>query len=190
MDQLERYRWLVVALLAVPLLVGIGFLFHDRLSGPEPLQINSEGLPSGDIRVYITGAVQRPGVYPLQDGERWIDALEAAGGPTDDADLTAVNLARRAQDEDQIIVPRLGQTAAAGASQSPLPAGQAGLVNINTASQADLEALPGIGPVRASAIVQSRSANGPFTDPEQLMERDLIPRSVYDTIVALITVGP
>ncbi len=70
MDQLERYRWLVVALFAVPLLVGIGFLLHDRLSAPEPLQINSEGFPTGDLRVYITGAVQQPGVYPLQDGDR------------------------------------------------------------------------------------------------------------------------
>lgn len=187
MDQLERYRWLVVALLAVPLLVGIGFLLRDRLSGPEPLQINSEGFPSGDIRVYITGAVQRPGVYPLQEGDRWIDALEAAGGAVADADLTTVNLALRARDEDQIIVPSLGQAAAAGASQSPLPGG---LVNINTAGQAELEALPGIGPVRASAIVQSRTADGPFTDPEQLMERDLISRSVYEDIAPLITVGP
>ncbi len=163
--------------------MGIGFLLHDRLSEPEPLQINSEGFPTGDIRVYITGAIRQPGVYPLQDGDRWIDALEAAGGATEDADLTAVNLARRAQDEDQIVVPRLGQTAAAGAGQSPL-------VNINTAGQADLEDLPGIGPVRAAAIVQSRTADGPFTDPEQLTERDLISRSVYDSIAALITVGP
>lgn len=183
MDQIERYRWLVVAFLAVPLLVGIGFLLHDRFSEPKPLQINSEGFPTGDLRVYITGAIQQPGVYPLQDGERWIDALEAAGGATEDADLAAVNLARRAQDEDQIVVPRLGQTAAAGAGQSPL-------VNINTAGQADLEDLPGIGPVRAAAIVQSRTADGPFTDPEQLTERDLISRSVYDSIAALITVGP
>ncbi len=180
---LERYRWLLVAAFSLPLLVGIGFLLNDRLSGPEPLQLNMGDLPQGEVRVYVTGAVQTPGVYPLQDGDRWLDALEAAGGPTADADLTAVNLARRAQDEDQITVPRQGQVAVSGVSREPL-------VDLNTASQAELEALPGIGETRAADIVRSRSTQGPFASPEDLLSRDLIPQSVYDEIAPLITVGP
>ena len=74
--------------------------------------------------MYVTGAVQKPGVYPLADGSRWIDALAAAGGATAEANLTAVNLSKRAQDEDEIVVPQKGQqagAAVAGAAQSPGP---------------------------------------------------------------------
>ena len=97
-DLLERYRWLIVAVFAVPLLIGIGFLLEDRFSGPEPLEIDLGEVPAEEISVYVTGAVQRPGVYPMDDGDRWIDALEDAGGATEDADLAAVDLARRARE--------------------------------------------------------------------------------------------
>lgn len=117
-ETLERYRWLVVVLLAAPLLFAIGWMLRERWDDPDPLTIETSALPVGEIEVYVTGAVQHPGVYPLADGSRWIDALEAAGGPTSDADLTGVNLAKRAQDEDQVVVPRAG-TAVAGAVQTP-----------------------------------------------------------------------
>ena len=189
-EQLERYRWLVIAVFAVPLLVGIGFLLEDRLNGPEPLEINTGGVVLGEMRVYVTGAVQRPGVYPLQEGDRWVDALEAAGGPTADADLTRVNLARRAQDEDQVVVPRQGQAAVSASGQAPSAGSGQALVNINAASQADLESLPGIGEVRATAILRSRTADGPFAAIEDLLTRNLIPKSVYEDIAPLITIGP
>ena len=181
-ELLERYRWFIVAIFALPLAIGIGFLISDRLSDPQPLQLDLAEVPAEEIRVYIAGAVQRPGVYPLTDGDRWIDALEAAGGPAEDADLAAVDLARRARDEDTILVPRLGRTAVASASQGLL-------VNINTADSGELEALPGIGEVRAAAIVRSRQDDGPFSSSDELLERDLIPSSVYDDIVDLVTVG-
>jgi competence protein ComEA len=180
-DLLERYRWLVVAVFALPLAVGIGFLLKERLSGPEPLELDLGEIPAEEIRVYVTGAVQRPGVYPMQDGDRWVDAVEAAGGPTEDADLAAVDLARRARDEDTILVPRLGQTAA-GATQGAA-------VNINTASAAELALLPGIGEVRAERIVQSRREDGPFASVDELLERELISASVFEEIADLVTVG-
>lgn len=182
-DLPERYRWLIVAVFAVPLVVGIGFLLSERFSGPEPLEIDLAEVPAEEIRVYVTGAVQRPGVYPLSGGDRWIDALEAAGGPTEDADLAAVHLARRARDGDTILVPRLGQTAVAGASQGPL-------VNINTAGAEQLELLPGIGEVRAGRIVRSREEDGPFASVDDLLERELVPASVFQEIADLVTVGP
>ncbi len=181
-DLLERYRWLVAVLFALPLAVGVGFLVSERLSGPEPLEIDLADVPAEEIRVYVTGAVQRPGVYPMTDGNRWIDALDAAGGPTDDADLASVDLARRVRDEDTILVPPLGQTAVSGASQGPL-------VNINTASAEELELLPDIGEVRAGSIVQSRDQNGPFASVDELLEREVVPPSVFEEIVDLLTVG-
>lgn len=185
-DSLERYRWPVVAVLAVPLLVGIGVLLGKRLDDPAALTISTGELAPGQMSVYVTGAVQNPGVYPLADGSRWVDAVEAAGGATADADLAGVNLAKRAEDEDEIVVPRSGETAGAavlGAAASPT-----GLVNLNSASLADLEALPGIGEVRAASIVQSRTADGPFSQVEDLVLRGLVTDSVFEGISAMITV--
>lgn len=182
-EQLERYRWLIVALFAVPLLSGIGFLLNDRLKSPQPLQINSASPAAvNDIRIYVTGAVRNPGVYSVHEGDRWLDAVQAAGGPAADANLDAVNLARRVQDEDQIVVPRVGQQAVAGASQGPL-------IDINTASEPDLKSLPGIGDVRASAIVKSRTSDGPYASIDDLVTRHIIPQSVFDKIAGQITVS-
>lgn len=183
-DALERYRWLIVAVLAAPLLIGLGFFINERVSDPEPLEIDLENLPAAEIRVYISGAVQRPGVYTVADGQRWIDVLELAGGPTADADIEAVNLAQRLHDEDQVHIPRLGEaTAVAGQVEE-------GRININTASEAILDTLPGIGQVRAGRIVESRQSQGPFTSTQELVERGLIPQSVYEDIEELISVGP
>jgi len=180
-DQLERYRWLIVAVLSVPLLSGIAYLLNERLDDPAELQIREDQPVPGDVRVYITGAVQNPGVYSVGDGDRWIDAVEAAGGATVEADLNAVNLSRRAQDEDHIFVPPLGGAAVAGASQGPL-------ININTADEAELQSLPGIGEVRARSIVESRTADGPFASIDDLLARNVISESVFAEIAPLITV--
>ncbi|HUF53088.1 MAG TPA: ComEA family DNA-binding protein [Dehalococcoidia bacterium] len=179
---LERWRWPIVGLICAPLLVGVGVLFEDEMSAPEPLVIETAELESGEVKVYITGAVANPGVYQLEGGLRWIDALEAAGGPTEEADLMAVNLSRRALDEDHIVVPFLGGgTAVAGVAASPL-------VNINAASQSELEELPGIGEVRADRIIQSRTVDGPFGATEDIVTRELVPNSVYEDIAELISV--
>jgi competence protein ComEA len=180
-EQFERYRWLIVALLSVPLLSGIAYLISDRMDGPAELQITNTEVPT-DIRIYISGAVTNPGVYPAEYGDRWIDALEAAGGPAADADLNAVNLSRRIQDEDQIFIPRLGGTDVAGAAQQSL-------VNINTADESELDSLPGIGQVRARNIIQSRTSEGPYTSIDDLVARKIIPESVFADIVTLITIS-
>ncbi len=181
-EQLERYRWLIAGLFAVPLLSAVFYLVSERLENGE-VEIRQAEAPA-DIRVHVAGAVRNPGVYPLPPEARWSDAIEAAGGFAPDADPTGVNLARRAHDEDQIIVPSLnGGAAVAGASREPL-------VNINTASEEELIELPGIGEVRARAIIASREAEGPFTRTEELLDRGVVPRSVYEEIEPLITVGP
>ena len=179
-DQLERYWWLIAAIFIVPLVIGIALLIRDSTRDPAPLVIKSAQTGTTDIRVYISGAVRNPGVYPALPDDRWIDVLAAAGGATSDADLNGVNLARRVQDEDQITVPSLNPGAFAAASRSPL-------VNINTASATELETLPGIGEVRAGQIVQSRTADGPFAAVDELLVRKLVPQSVFDDIAPLIT---
>src|SRR3972149_10090105 len=98
---LERYRWPLLGLAALLCSIGIGVLIDQEfLQGPQPLEIRLDGAPAAEIQVYVAGAVVQPGVYYLQDGDRWIDALEAAGGPAADADLESVNLARRPPGED------------------------------------------------------------------------------------------
>ncbi|MFQ6020319.1 MAG: helix-hairpin-helix domain-containing protein [Dehalococcoidia bacterium] len=184
-EALERYRWLIVAALAVPLLVGLGFLLNDRLSGPQPLEIDLEDMPGREARVYISGAVQRPGVYTVTEGDRWIDVLEKAGGPTTEADVEGANLATRVRDEDHIHIPRLGATTGAVAGQTAV----GDKIDINTASEALLDTLPGIGEVRAGRIVESRQIQ-PFASTQELVERGVIPRSVYEDIADLVTVGP
>ena len=76
LDALERYRWAVVVLLALPLAVGIGVLIGQRTDDPDPLVIEPGSVTPGELQVYVTGAVNNPGVYPLNDGARWIDALD------------------------------------------------------------------------------------------------------------------
>lgn len=182
-ELLERWRWYIVALLAVPALIGVGMLLEEELGGAGPLVLDSQDLDDAkEVRVYIVGAVEQPGVYPLPPDSRWIDAVEAAGGATDDADLTAINLSRQARDEDHIIVPALtGGTDVAAATAEPL-------VNINAAPQSMLESLPGIGEVRAGAIIQSRTTDGPFGSVEDLLSRELIPESVFTDIAPMISV--
>jgi competence protein ComEA len=178
LDALERYRWAVVVLLAVPLAVGIGVLIGQRTGDPAPLVIEPGTVAPGELQVYVTGAVNAPGVYPLSDGARWIDALAAAGGAAAEADLTRVNQAKRALDEDQIV-----PAAVAGAASTP-----GTLVNINTADSDDLQSLPGIGEVRAQEIIQSRTVDGAFVQVEDLVLRRLVPESVFEEIATMIVV--
>jgi competence protein ComEA len=180
-EQFERYRWLIVALFCLPVAGSLALLVDDRLSESDPPVIREADTPYYDIRVYVAGAVANPGLYPMEAEARWADAITAAGGFTADADPAGVNLARRVQDEDHIVVPRI--TADTGVS------GDGPLVNINSASELELISLPGIGEARAQDIVRSRTEDGPFALPEDLLVRDLVPDSVYQEIVSLITVA-
>jgi competence protein ComEA len=185
LDRIDSYRWLIVATLAIPVVAGSALLFFERSNDDAtPLVLEARDEPDADVRVYVTGAVANPGVYSLETGLRWIDALEAAGGATAEADLTAINLALRAEDEDMIVVPGVG-TAAVSAPDG----GNAVVVNINTASEEELDTLPGIGEVRASGIIASRQADGPFASIDDLLVRELVPESVFEDISPLITVN-
>jgi competence protein ComEA len=194
---LERYRTPIAAVLAGVAVLGLAFLMLRQRESPPPLELRVGEATAADaeIMVYVTGAVATPGVYPLHEGDRVVDAVEAAGGPSPEADLVALNLARRIRDEDQVVVPRVGEQApvseVAGTETGPDElAGGGALVDINTASAAVLDSLPGIGEVYSQRIVDSRTADGLFDSTEDLLTRELIPRSTYEKIKLLITVSP
>ena len=184
----ERYQHLIIIALAAALAAAVVVLIFDRRGGPEPLEIRfGEATPGagGPIEVYITGAVARPGVYEIEDGDRVIDLLQAAGGQAPDADLKAINLAQRLHDEDQVVVPSLGQ------SVSNVAGVFSAAVNINTGTAEELDALPGIGEEYSRRIIESRAGDdGPFATTDELVERRLIPRATYEQIRELITIGP
>jgi competence protein ComEA len=124
------------------------------------------------VVVHVTGAVARPGVLRLPAGARVADAVDAAGGPTADADLAPVNLAARLSDGQRVALARVGDPPAAGAAASPdasTPSPDEP-VDLNTATTTELEALPGIGPATAAAILEARTRLGRFTRVEDLLE--------------------
>ena len=188
-ELLDRYRNLITIGLAGLVAAAVVAFVLDQRSAAEPLTINLADPPaSGPIEVYITGAVAEPGVYEMRDGDRIIDLLYEAGGHTPEADLDSINLALRLRDEDQVLVPRIGD-AAGGLTPGVLGAAAA-KTDINTANAAELDDLPGIGDVYSERIVEERIANGVYVTTEELVERKIIPRATYERIRDLITAGP
>jgi competence protein ComEA len=141
------------------------------------------------IKVHVLGAVAHPGVYELYPGARVEQALEAAGGLLETADLTRVNLAQRLRDEMQVFVPSKASGAGLSGGLGSLPASGDGTkkVNVNLASADELEALPGIGPVLAQRIVQYREQNGPYNGPEDLVKVRGISRSMVERLANQIS---
>ncbi len=140
----------------------------------------------GELVVDIEGGVNNPGIHRLPAGSRVADALAAAGGYADSADLAAaaqsLNLAAELADGQQIVVPILGA--------GPIPSSDGatgGLVNLNRASQSELEALPGIGPVTAEKILAARSEQ-PFATLDELVSRDVLTNRQLEQIADLVTV--
>ncbi|MEU5843284.1 ComEA family DNA-binding protein [Rhodococcus sp. NPDC047139] len=145
--------------------------------------------------VSVVGAVARPGLVRLEPGARVADALEAAGGAAEGADLIGLNLARRVADGDQILVgvvppqPVPHESGIVGAQGGDsAPPGANGLLDLNDADESALDALPGVGPVTAAAIVAWREANGSFRDVEQLGEVDGIGPARLARLRELVTV--
>jgi competence protein ComEA len=146
-----------------------------ELSLPYAASTTTTGGPSttdrgGDVVVHAAGAVLRPGLYTLPAGSRVADLLDAAGGAAPDADLDLVNLAALVADGERVRFPRRGEPPAADPPASGAPAGPAGPVDLNAATAADLEALPGIGPTLAAAIVAFRDEHGPFASVDGLLD--------------------
>lgn len=173
MHWLEEHRSPIVLLLLATIFAGVGVFLYRQLSLPNSSEIVIEP-PPVELHAYVEGEVVMPGVYELQDGALVADAVEAAGGFTANADRRAVNLAVRVQDGDHVHVYRLGE----------IPQ----RININTAEAWLLDALPGIGETLAARIVDYRSRNGPFQQPEDLKRVEGIGSAVFDKLKDKITV--
>jgi len=122
------------------------------------------------VLVHVAGAVIEPGVYELAGDARVRDAIVAAGGPTEIADWNALNLAAVVGDGIKVYVPSVGEVVPPSLTVPVSPVGgqPAGPIDVNVASPAELESLPGVGPATAAAIVTERERNGPFLDVEDL----------------------
>ncbi|MDP8957036.1 MAG: helix-hairpin-helix domain-containing protein [Actinomycetota bacterium] len=183
---LERSELIGFILVAV-LLVG-GAVFWYLRSLPSTVRVEaaiaaseagaspsaSPSASPGPIVVYVSGWVEKPGVYEFEEGDRIVDAIKRAGGPKNGADLNALNLAAFLTDAQQVLVMKKGQAppAAAGSgSASGTPAGATGgPINVNTATLDQLETLPGIGPALGQRIIDHREQHGPFQSVEDLLD--------------------
>ena len=155
---------------------------HAWGMSPSPsVQHTTDGVapPVMEIVVHVSGAVNAPGVVELAAGSRLVDALSAAGGPSDTADLDRVNLAALAVDGERIHVPSIGEEVAPSVvapsrtsthPSTPTSPDEALHIDINAASTSELQALPGVGPSIAREIVRTRESRGPFMSVDELLD--------------------
>jgi competence protein ComEA len=173
--------WVIAAVLAV--VAGARLLGGDDKPPPAPVRLAPEGVrENAHIYVHVAGAVRRPGLMTMAAGSRVADALQRAGGPGPRADLTAVNLAARVADGQQIVVPRAGGASAPSASASvaapaaSTPGGAPGAavtgIHLSTATVEQLDGVDGIGPTLAQRIIEYRDSHGGFRSLAELAQVD------------------
>ncbi|MDM8299770.1 helix-hairpin-helix domain-containing protein [Collinsella tanakaei] len=143
------------------------------------------GDQASSVVVDVSGAVRNPTVATLPKGSRVYEAIEAAGGLADDADLSALNRAAVLEDGEKVYVPTASQEPEGGSGE-PSSSQEPALVNINLADVDELDALPGIGPATAQAIVDDRAANGRFASAEDLMRVSGIGEKKFEKLATLI----
>ena len=174
------------------ILVGVGGLFSKREESVEGTTVvettmlveKTEVSTTQETVIFvdIKGEVKKPGVYQMKAGDRVKDALDAAGGLTEEADSQKVNLAKRLEDQMVIVVPKVGEEA------EEIPAGETrneatkeGKVNINTATVEELKTLKGVGEKKAEAIIEYRKKNGSFQTKEDLMKVRGIGKKLFES---------
>lgn len=200
---LSRRELVALAVVVVVTLAG-GVVWYVR-SLPRPVDVvrrpGAEGLvqpvavptPSpSSILVHVAGEVRRPGVYEFHQGDRVIDAIDAAGGERGDAALEGLNLAAPLTDGSQVLVPKTSVAGRAPADDGSTTSGSADAtmakINVNTADATELEELPGIGEVLSQAIVDYRAENGPFSSVDELEDVSGIGPSILADVRDLVTV--
>ncbi len=158
----------------------------------SPEKINK--LPQ-KIKVYVTGQVKNPGVIEVDEGSRLIDVIELAGGVLENADLNRINLAAKVKDEGMYYIPEIGEEIhghniydTAGNDPSGLSSESGQKININTADEATLDTLPGIGPSKARRIIEYRNQNGPFQSIEEIKNVSGIGDKTFEQLKDLIAV--
>lgn len=184
---LFKYRWYLLAGILGFLLILFGIVASSRqlpFFAQDKIEILGEESGGGEIVVEVGGAIEKPGVYKMSAGGRVDEVLIAAGGLSAQADREWVNRtlnrAAKLTDGQKIFIPdknQISQPKAGPALTENVKSEQtSGLVNVNTASQAELEALPGIGPVTAGKIIGGR----PYSDVGELLSRKILPKKVFE----------
>ncbi|RMF49735.1 MAG: ComEA family DNA-binding protein [Anaerolineae bacterium] len=195
---MKRFWGPLLGLLAGFLLAGALF-WAARPPRGTPITLLPPPTPL-PVVVDVGGAVAHPGVYALPPGSRVQDALESAGGLLPEADAQTLNLAAPLEDGSRLWVPTRPPVVTSIPAEIATPSAQraisigaspeTSLVNINTASQAELESLPGIGPSLAQRIIAYRQENGPFAAIEDIQKVSGIGPATFERLRDLITVAP
>ena len=190
MITVRTITYIVGLVLVIGLVSGaIALLVTQNRSGTPGVEILlSTVTPTPQLKVYISGAVAQPGVYDLKAGDRLVDALAAAGGANKDAQLSCINLALRVTDESHVHVPGADEPCRSPAEEAS-PGPEDNRLDINTASAAQLETLPGLCQVKARAIIDYRESTGPFQAVEELMNVNGIGLATYENIRDLVYVN-
>lgn len=168
--------------------VGSGGGNVEHVPRPSPTADTDRGGGGAEIYVHVLGAVNRPGLYRLRDGDRAIDAIASAGGYSSDADKRALNLARFLTDGEQIVIPTHSEVESGASQSSSASSTMGGKVNLNTADSTALETLPRVGPSLAARILAWREANGRFTAVEDLMSVSGIGDKTFEGLKDLVTI--
>lgn len=164
----------------------------------EEKEVKSEdsNITNKEIVVYISGAVSEPGVVTLKEGARLATAIEKVGGTTEKADLNGVNMAIKVQDEMHYIIPKIGETidnndyeVVDNSNVYGNKESKSSLININTATIEELDALPGVGEATANKIVNHRSENGDFKSIEEIKNVNGIGDKKFEEMKSLICVN-
>jgi competence protein ComEA len=179
----------LIGVIAGFLLAG-AMLWVSRSPSGQPIELQASPTQA-PIVVHVVGAVPRPGVYEFPEGSRVRDAIQAAGGLLASASADSINLAALLEDGQRLEVPFKGNSSGAAAPQAAATSNLADnpdLVDINTATLEELDALPGIGPTTAQKIIDYRTENGPFQATEDIMNVSGIGPATFEELKDLITV--
>jgi competence protein ComEA len=192
---LERHRAALAAAILGAVAVSLAVLALPRPPAPQILVQQPPARPVASalvptpvltlIVVHLSGEIMVPGIYQLPVGARIDDAVRVAGGVTANGDVNRLNLAARLADGQHVVVPRKTDPVAVSAMTSASPA--AVRINVNEATVAELDGLPGVGPVTAQRIVAYRQQHGPFTRIDELRDAKLVNQVTFDKIKDLIT---
>lgn len=213
LDNLTKKQKIIVIAIAGIVVIGIMYFIYNKNQVKEDINIEDEILVNNVITnenntnddiviIHITGSVKNPGIVKLKEGSRIEDAIESAGGLTENADITKVNLAYVVEDGTKIKIPSASEEdigdediidSKSGDNiiieENAVPSNNSTqTININKATEKEFETLPGIGPSLASKIIEYRNQNGKFESIEDIKNVNGIGDNKYEKIKDLITV--
>ena len=194
---LEKREWIIISIITFILGILVGN-YAFKSSNNNLINIEDQ---EPKIYVDIAGEIKSPGVYEMENGDRVFQLIEKAGGATENADISSINLSKKLTDGEKIIIFAKrnlidSETTSSSTTQSNTsssvnsPTKKSNLININTASQKELEELSGIGPVLAQRIIDYREKNGYFSTIEDIKKVSGIGDKRFEAIKDSITVGP